>query len=147
MTTVYDVNAYDLLARLTEELKEVGDIKPPDWSKYVKTGTHKERPPVQEDWWYIRAASLLRRLYIDGPVGVERLRRHYGGKKDRGHKPEKFGKASGAIIRRLLQQMEKAGFVEPAPKGRRLTPKGASYMDRLAYEVKLAAGVGELEQY
>lgn len=72
MTTVYDVNARNLLTRLTEDLKEVKELTPPDWSRYVKTGVCKERPPVQEDWWYMRAASLLRRLYLDGPVGVER---------------------------------------------------------------------------
>lgn len=147
MTTVYDVNASDLLTRLTEDLKEVPEVIPPVWAKYVKTGVCKERPPVQDDWWHIRAASLLRRLYIDGPVGVERLRRYYGGKKNRGHKPEKFKKASGAVIRTLLRQLEAAGFVETAPDGRKLTPRGVSHLDRLAYEVKLAAGSEELEHY
>ncbi len=147
MTTVYDVNAHDLLTRLTEDLKEVKEVVPPVWSRYVKTGVCKERPPLQDDWWFIRAASLLRRLYIDGPVGVERLRRCYGGRKNRGHKPEKFGKASGAIIRTILQQLEEAGFVEKAPRGRKLTPKGVCHLDRLAYEVKLAAGLEVLEQY
>lgn len=147
MTTVYDVNAYDLLARLTEDLKEVKEVVPPVWAKYVKTGVCKERPPVQEDWWYTRAASLLRRLYINGPVGVERLRKYYGGKKNRGHKPEKFKKASGAIIRMILKQLEEAEFVEKVPDGRKLTPKGVSHLDRLAYEAKLAAGLEELEQY
>ncbi|KYK37236.1 MAG: 30S ribosomal protein S19e [Theionarchaea archaeon] len=147
MTTVYDVPPHDLLTRLTEDLKEVEEIIPPVWSQFVKTGVCKERPPVQKDWWYIRAASLLRRLYVDGPVGVERLRRYYGGKKNRGHKPEKFQKASGAIIRNILQQLEKAGYVEKCPQGRRLTGKGASHLDRLAYEVKLAKGMEALEQY
>ncbi len=147
MTTVYDVPPHELLTRLTEDLKEVDELTPPVWSKYVKTGVCKERPPLQDDWWHIRAASLLRRLYIDGPVGVERLRRYYGGKKNRGHKPEKFRKASGAIIRTILNQLEQAGLVEKSPKGRRLSPKGASQLDRLANEVKLAAGQEELEQY
>lgn len=147
MTTVYDVNAHDLLTRLTEDLKEVNEVNPPAWARYVKTGVCKERPPVQEDWWHMRAASLLRRLYVDGPVGVERLRRYYGGKKNRGYKPEKFRKASGAIIRTILKQLEEAEFVEKCPKGRKLTPKGVSHLDRLAYEVKLAAGLEALEQY
>ncbi|MBU7032645.1 MAG: 30S ribosomal protein S19e [Theionarchaea archaeon] len=147
MTTVYDVDAHHLLIRLTEDLKEVKELTPPDWSKYVKTGVCKERPPVQEDWWYMRAASLLRRLYLNGPVGVERLRRYYGGKKNRGHKPEKFRRAGGSIIRTLLTQLQSAGYVETGSKGRKLTPKGESHLDRLAYEVKLAAGMESLEQY
>ncbi|MBU7018754.1 MAG: 30S ribosomal protein S19e [Theionarchaea archaeon] len=147
MTTVYDVNAPDLLTRLIDDLKEVAEIIPPVWARYVKTGVCKERPPVQDDWWHIRAASLLRRLYINGPVGVERLRRYYGGKKNRGHKPEQFRKASGSVIRTILKQLEEAGFVETVPGGRKLTPKGVSHLDRLAYEVKLAAGLEELERY
>ncbi|MBU7047871.1 MAG: 30S ribosomal protein S19e [Theionarchaea archaeon] len=147
MTTVYDVNAPDLLTRLIDDLKEVTEIAPPVWARYVKTGVCKERPPVQDDWWHIRAASLLRRLYINGPVGVERLRRYYGGKKNRGHKPEQFRKASGAVIRTILKQLQEAGFVETVPEGRKLTPKGVSHLDRLAYEVKLAAGLEELERY
>jgi small subunit ribosomal protein S19e len=147
MTTIYDVDAHNLLSRLTEDLKEVKELTPPDWSRYVKTGVCKERPPVQEDWWYMRAASLLRRLYLNGPVGVERLRRYYGGKKNRGHKPEKFHRAGGSIIRTLLTQLQTAGYVETGSKGRKLTPKGESHLDRLAYEVKLAAGMEALEQY
>lgn len=147
MTTVYDIPANALITRLTEDLKEVDEVKPPEWSRFVKTGVCKERPPVQEDWWYIRAASVMRRLYIDGPVGIERLRRYYGGKKNRGYKPEQSRKGGGAIIRNILKQLEKAGFVETSPKGRKLTPKGASRLDRLANEVKLAVGLEELEHY
>lgn len=147
MTTVYDIPAHTLIARLTEDLKDMPVVTPPEWSRFVKTGVCKERPPVQEDWWYTRAASVMRRLYIDGPVGVEKLRRYYGGKKNRGYKPEKFRKGGGAIIRSILKQLEAAGFVETSPKGRKLTAKGASHLDRLAYEAKLAAGLEELEHY
>ena len=82
MTTVYDVPADLLIKRVAEKLKSM--VKPPEWAKYVKTGVHKQRAPEQEDWWYIRLASILRRVYIDGPVGIERLRTYYGGRKRRG---------------------------------------------------------------
>ena len=74
-----------------EELKKIKEIKPPEWSRFAKTGVHKKFPPQQDDWWYIRSASILRRIYLDGPVGVARLRTYYGGRKERGHKPETFG--------------------------------------------------------
>ena len=54
----------------------------------------------------------MRRIYIDGPVGTEKLRTFYGGRKRRGTKPARFGKGSGSVIGKLLQQLEAAGFVE-----------------------------------
>ena len=136
MVTVREVDAQKLVERVKEELKKFEEIKPPAWSLFVKSGSHKERPPEQEDFWYIRAASILRRLYLNGPVGVERLRTYYGGRKQRGTKPARFRKASGNIIRKILQQLEKAGLVEKDKKGRKLSRKGISFLDRIAYEVE-----------
>lgn len=112
MTTVYDVPADLLINQVAEDLKKEGKVKSPEWVNFVKTGVHKERRPENPDWWYVRAAALLRRVYIDGPVGVNSLRTHYGGKKDRGSRPEKFRRGSGAIIRRALQQLEESGFIK-----------------------------------
>ncbi|MCD6371087.1 MAG: 30S ribosomal protein S19e [Candidatus Aenigmarchaeota archaeon] len=133
MITPRDVPADKFVEKLKEELKKIKEIKPQKWSFFVKSGAHKERPPDQSDFWYIRSASILRRLYLNGPVGVERLRTYYGGRKRRGRRPPKFRKASGAIIRKILQQLEAAGLVEKLNKrGRVLTPKGRSFLDRLA---------------
>ena len=133
MITPRDVPAQEFGNKLKEELKKFKEISPPPWSFFVKSGAHRERPPQQPDFWYIRAASILRRLYIDGPVGVERLRTYYGGRRRRGRRPPKFRKASGAIIRKILQQLESAGLVKKEDrKGRVLTPKGRSLLDRIA---------------
>ncbi len=135
MVTAREVNPQKLVERVKEELKKFEEIKPPSWSFFVKSGSHKEKPPEQPDFWYIRAASILRRIYLDGPVGVERLRTYYGGRKRRGTEPAKFRKASGNIIRKILQQLEKAGLVEKTKKGRKITSKGQAFLDRIAYEV------------
>jgi len=135
MVTAREVNPQKLVERTKEELKKFEEIKPPAWSFFVKSGSHKERPPEQPDFWYIRAASILRRIYLDGPVGVERLRTYYGGRKRRGTEPAKFRKASGNIIRKILQQLEKAGLIEKTKKGRKITSKGQAFLDRIAYEV------------
>ncbi len=136
MVTVRDVPANKLIEKLKEKLKEFKELEKPKWIDFVKSGCHKERPPDQPDFWYIRAASILRRIYLDGPVGVERLRTYYGGRKRRGRRPPRFRKASGAIIRRILQRLEEAGLVEKVDKkGRKITPKGQSLLDRIAYEV------------
>ena len=106
---------------------------------------HKERKPEQADWWFIRTASIIRRVYIDGPVGVMSLRTFYGGKKDRGVRPEKFMKGSGSIIRTALHQLEDAGYVEKVEGGRVVTPQGRSFLDKISGEI--IKDIPELEKY
>lgn len=145
MTTVYDVPADLLINQVSKQLKEEKEIKPPEWANFVKTGAHKERRPESPEWWYVRCASILRRVYIDGPIGISSLRTSYGGKKDRGSKPEKFRKGSGSIIRVGLHQLEKAGLVEKVESGRITTSKGKSFLDKASNIVKKE--IPELAQY
>lgn len=139
MVAVQEVPAAKLIARLKEELKKIDAIKPPAWAVFVKSGVSRERPPMQSDFWYIRAASVLRRIYLDGPVGIEKLKTFYGGRKRRGHKRAHFKKASGSILRKILQQLEAAGLVEKLDKkgikGRVVSSAGRKFLDRTAYEV------------
>jgi len=119
---------------LAEALKKIPEFEAPEWTFYVKSGSSRERPPVQEDFWYLRAASILRQLYVKGVVGVGKLRTRYGSRKDRGGKPDQFRKASGKIIRVILQQAEKAGLVEKLDRlqhGRRLTEAGRELLDSI----------------
>jgi len=136
MASIKDAEAQELIKKAAEELEKLEEMRPPEWARYVKTGAHKERPPLQDNWWSIRAASLLRRIYL-GNSGVSRLRRVYGGRKNRGHKPEHKVKASGNIIRKSLQQLEKAGLVKTdKKKGRSITPKGQQMLDKIASEIR-----------
>jgi small subunit ribosomal protein S19e len=136
---IYDVPTNDLIEKTAVKLKAIDQITPPEWAKFVKTGVHKERPPVNPDWWYIRAASVLRKIHILGPVGVAKLRRKYGGKKNRGVQAEKTFKGSGNIVRKILQQLEAAGLaaqtVKKTHKGRVITPKGMSLLEKTAQEL------------
>ena len=139
--TVYDVNQNELIEKASEELKKIKEVQPPAWAKFVKTGVSKERPPVDKNWWYKRIAALLRRLYTSkGPIGVSKLRTKYGSKKRRGYKPGAFYKGSGNIIRKGLQQLEKAGFATKGAKGvhkgRIITPQGKSFLDKIAKTIK-----------
>jgi len=127
------------IPKLAEALKKIPEFKVPEWAFYIKTGVSRQRPPVSEDFWYTRSASILRQLYIKGVVGVGRLRTKYGSKKDRGGRPDKFMKASGKIIRTILQQAEKAGLVERVSRlqhGRRLTQRGRDFLDSIEVEQK-----------
>lgn len=136
--TPFDVPAAILIQRLAKYLKEnVDAVEPPEWAAYVKTGVHAERAPQDPDWWYVRCASLLRKVYIEGPIGVEHLRSKYGGRKNIGTRPEHARKGGGAIIRKALQQLERAGFVKTVRgKGRVITPEGRRLLDSLSAEIK-----------
>lgn len=136
---VLDVDANEFIEKLAQELKKVDKIKEPDWAKFVKTGVHKERPPVRSDWWYVRAAAILRKVYKLGPIGVSRLRKIYGGKKNRGMKPEHHYDASGKIIRLMLQQLTAAGLIEQingVKKGKVVTKKGKEMLEKVAKSVQ-----------
>ncbi len=135
MTTVFDVPADLLIEKVAEEFKNNDKINSPAWSNFVKTGVHKERKPERDDWWFVRTASIIRRVYMDGPVGVMSLRTFYGGKKDRGVRPEVFRKGSGSIIRTALHQLEDAGYVEKVEGGRVVTPQGRSFLDKISGEI------------
>lgn len=136
MGKIYDLSASDLIKRAAKELKTSKEVKMPSWAKFVKTAVHKERPPLQNDWWYLRAASILRMISKLGPLGVSKLRKKYSGKKNMGHKPARTLTGSGKIIRVILQQLEKEGLIRQVEKGvhkgRVITPKGSSLLDKVA---------------
>jgi small subunit ribosomal protein S19e len=143
MTHILKVDPNELVNQAAQELKSQKLVQPTEWSKFVKTGHHKERLPDDEDWWYHRSAAILRSIARLGPVGTQKLRRKYGGKKNRGHKPEHRYRASGSIIRNILQQLEKSELTKQVEKGvhkgRILTPKGISFLDKLAVQISKKA--------
>jgi len=138
MTNVYEMNAQEFNLKLAEALKAVPEFEEPEWAKYVKSGPAKERPIEDPDFWHKRSASILRQIYKRGVLGVSRLKTKYGSKKDRGMRPEEFRKASGKIIRVILQQSDAAGFTEiekamlgvkSKRPGRKLTKKGIELLE------------------
>ena len=137
MVSIYDVQAQKLAEEVASQLKS--KIEAPKWVPFVKTGMHKERPPVNKDWFYVRAASVLRAISKNGPVGVSRLRSKYGGLRKNTVRPPRFAKGSGNILRKVLQQLEKAGYViqkkEGQHKGRIITPSGISILNKAAAKI------------
>jgi small subunit ribosomal protein S19e len=136
---IYDVSTNKLIEETAQKLKEIPEIQPPVWAQFVKTGVHKQRPPVQEDWWYTRSAAVLRKINMLGPIGVSKLRKKYGGKQDRGVATGRTKPGSGNIIRKVLQQLEAAGLAvqttKGVHKGRVCTPKGESLLAKTAGEL------------
>lgn len=133
-SSVYELKSDEYNTKLAEALKKIPEFKVPEWSLFVKSGVAKVKPPTHKDFWFKRAASILRQAYVKKIVGVNRLRTRYGSKQNRGMTPEKFRKASGKIIRTILQQAESAGLLEkhniPRKRaGRKLTAKGRELME------------------
>ena len=151
MTTPYDVPASKFIEKLAKYLKDnVEAVQPPAWAIMAKTGSHVEKQPQNPAWWYVRSASMLRKIYVHGPIGIEKLRADYGGRKDFGTKPEHAVKAAGSNIRKILQQLEVAGLVQTvASKGRIMAPKGRKLLKEVAEDLHkdLAKAVPELKKY
>ncbi len=145
MGNIFDVPVNEFIIKLAAELKKVEQIRPPEWSLFCKTGMHKARPPVQADWWFIRAAAILRSVKVLGPVGTQKLRAKYGGKMRRGYRTEHFYKGSGSVIRKILQQLEKAGFIKQVKKdvhkGRVVTPAGDKFLNVVAIALMKAKNI------
>jgi small subunit ribosomal protein S19e len=152
MTTLYDVPAEDLIEAVAEDLAEEDAVEEPDWAQFTKTGVGRELPPEQEDFWQRRAASILRKVADEGPVGVGSLESAYGDStkgstRYRTRPPQKTG-ASGKIIRTILQQLEEADLIHTAQgEGRKVTGDGRALLDETAEEVLEDLDRPELERY
>ena len=150
MTTVYDAPPGPFLGRLAKHLKAEGKVPPPEWAPFVRTGVHTEKSPVDPDWWYLRVAAVLRKVYVRGPIGTSRLAAEFGGRRDDGSAPYHPRGGSRAIVRHALQVLEAAGYLRPQEKqGRAISPQGRRDLDRIAHDLvlELAAGRTELAKY
>lgn len=135
MVNARDVPSAKLIGALAEQMKGLPGMEEPDWARWVKTGSHAERPPASPDWWFTRAASVMRKLYMHSPVGLSDLERAYGGTKALHYYPKHHRDAGGSSIRKILKQLEQAELVSKTPKGRTLTPKGRAMLDKTSKQV------------
>jgi len=138
--TVRDVSAAKFIAAYAAHLKTTGQIELPKWVDYVKTGVRKELAPYDEDWYYVRAAALARKVYLRPGCGVGGLRKAFGGSYRRGVNRNIFSKGSGSIIRSCLAELEKDTVkvvVKDDNGGRRISKEGQQDLDRIARQVYL----------
>jgi len=150
MATAFDVPASKLIPKLAEELKKIESIAPPEWAGYVKTGRHREKSPVFDGWWHVRCAAVLRKVYVEGPIGTTRLAAKFGGKADRGSKPNKAVRGSRSISRMTVQQLEKSQLIQKEKNGGRVvSAKGRKLVDGLSTQIlkEMAAQNPELAKY
>ncbi len=131
MPVVLDVPADLLIPKIAEQLRNISQVSPPSWSPFVKTGAHTQRTPQIRDWWFVRCSSILRKIYLTGPVGLKELASEYGGRRKTSYYGPYHRDAGRSIIRKALQQLEAADLVvKQGIKGRVITPKGMSLLDK-----------------
>lgn len=150
MTTAYDVPADILIDKLAIALKANNSISPPEWAEIVKTGIHREKSPADPEWWYKRVAAVLRKVYLNGPIGSAQLSAMFGGPVDRGSKPYHAWSGSKSIIRLSLMQLEDAGLIiKDGNKGRKISPGGQRLLDNQSHEIfkDLVKERPELDKY
>lgn len=137
VTGVKGVAADVFIQKYAKHLKESGQFDIPKWMEYAKSGRARELPPMDPDFMYIRAASMIRQLCMNHSVGVGRFRHIYGGSYNKGVNPSHHTMASGKVIRHCFAQLQKMNLVlAPAnpssAKGRVLTSKGQSSVAHIA---------------
>merc|ERR1712216_598181 len=126
--TVKDVPADEFIKAAAEFLKRQPKFDVPKYHDIVKTGVIKEFAPIDEDWFYVRTASILRKIYLRKGTGVGALKKWYGGSN---------GTHRGT--RKAMHELEKLELMEHCPDGgRAITPKGRAEMDRIAGNIEIS---------
>ena len=135
MANVLEVDTSKIILKTAEKLKENQVVKQPEYIFYVKSGAGRERVPSNTDFWYMRCASILRQAYVNGPIGVSKLRSRYSNRKKHVVHRHHNVRAGGSIIKDAFDALEKAGYVKKTTKGREITSKGRSFLDKTAGEI------------
>lgn len=118
VTSLRDVSAAEFIKAYSAHLKKGGRLTLPDWVDYVKTAPGRELPPLDPDWYYVRAASLARKIYLNHGLGVGALANWYGKTTAKRNTPQKHHKASRKVIRHILNQVrQQARGIRGAMRG------------------------------
>ncbi len=134
MADVLEVDASRFIEKAAQKLK-ASDVKKPKYVDLVKTGAGKERVPASEDFWYVRCASILRQVYLNGPLGVSTLRTRYGNRKRHLVHSHHHFRAGGSLIKDAFDALEKLGYVKKTEEGRVITPMGKSFVSKVSNEI------------
>ena len=131
--TVRDVAPDQFIEAYAAHLKNSDKFELPKWCDVVKTGRAKELAPTDPDWYYVRAASIARKIYLKPGCGIGQLRKMYGKAQRRGAQTNTSTDGAAGVIRHILQQLEEIRVLEQVTKGgRKMTRVGQQDLDRIA---------------
>ena len=125
------VDSQKLTTAIAAHLKQEGKLNVPAWVGDVKTSSYKVYVPDNEDWFYVRAASIMRRL-CKRRAGVGAMSKIYGGKTRKMVKPAISRRASKNPNRKALQALETLGWLKMGSKGRVPTAEGINAVLNIA---------------
>ena len=103
MSSVKDVDQQLFVVGFADFLKKSGKMQVPEWADLIKLSRFNEQGPHNPDWFFVRAASVARHLYIRAPAGVGAFTKIYGARKRNGSAPSHFMRSSQSVSRRVLQ--------------------------------------------
>ncbi len=137
---VFDVSTAHFLKKFATHLKEKRLVTPQPYTSLVKCSYSNELAPLDPDWFYLKSAAVARQIYVSKSttLGVGSLRRLFAKKARRGVNTNTTSLAGGKIVRDIVKQLRKAGFVEQykssegATFGLLITKLGRSQMDKVA---------------
>jgi ribosomal protein S19E (S16A) len=92
---------------------------------------------------FLKAAAIARIVYLSqkNSVGIGSLKSFFGKKERRGVHPPKFMKAGGKVLREVVSQLKKNGYIENYANqegntfGLVLTKQGRAELDKIATRV------------
>lgn len=141
MPGIKDCKPDVFVAKLAAHLKNERKLTPGAWTIFAKTAAAKVISPTDQDWYYIRAASMLRQAYNKGSLGTNACRNLYGCAKNGKSVPHHFSLASGKIHREILRGLVSAGYMKVEDRNdqcprRVLSPQGKRALEQLAHSLK-----------
>mmetsp|Transcript_7254 Transcript_7254/g.7951 ORF Transcript_7254/g.7951 Transcript_7254/m.7951 type:complete len:150 (+) Transcript_7254:46-495(+) len=134
--TVRDVEPAKFINAYADVLKNNDKFHVPKWVELVKTGVHKELAPYDPDWYFVRAAATIRKIYLRPGSGVGALAKRFGGGFRRGARPVKHQDSATGIIRAILLALDDLKLTEKTENGgRRVTKIGQQALDLIANQI------------
>ena len=134
--TVKDVKPFRWIKVMAKHMKQEGKLFVPNCTEYIKTSHGRERAPQNPDWYYMRCAAVLRRIYLRPGVGLGGLSKKFANKKNRGSRPEITTRAAKGPLHWACKSLEGLKLVTKGKEsGRVLTREGRKRCDTIASNV------------
>lgn len=132
---IHEVRPERFNATLKSYLKSSNKMVLPEHHDIMKTGEGKELAPCDDDWYYLRAAAIVRQIARFGTVTSECMAWRYGSRKNRGVRPSKYVPAYREIGDSVLDNLRNMGWIN-ASADDMLTEQGKTVVREIIEKVR-----------